>query len=170
MHQKNLTLTLTLTKRTINCANSKKHPWFQITLKYICWQEARSHSLQKSITSSWFLITHYLTFKPTRATRDPLPSADTRSHMPSFYFVIRFKPKSTVLHSWLQKTSHSRFAIQVNFFQTAYPISSKILPYIIQNVFRPIFNVWLTTSLYLSKLSCRATLHCQEGRELENFA
>ena len=52
---------------------------------------------------SKFLTLHSLTFKPSCATCELLPSASTRSYMPSFYFVKNVKPKSAMMHSWLQK-------------------------------------------------------------------
>ena len=89
---------------------------------------AKTHnctSFKNSITNSWFHATHSLIFNPARSTHEPLNSSSTRSHILFFNLVKIVKPNSTLIHSWLLQTAHSRFVIQANLFQITYRISAK---------------------------------------------
>ena len=150
----NPTLTLTLTKRgqEITWINNI-YLWFRIPRQYFFWQDTRTHTLQKSITNSWFLAMHSLTFNPTRTTRKTLHSSGNHSPVPSFYFMEMAEPKSTLIHLWINQTTHSCLLIQANFFQTAYRPSTKNSTHLIQNVFQPISKIRLVDSLFHQFLS-----------------
>ena len=142
-----LTLTLTLTKNAQEIAQIKKISDYGFRYNIFSDKTHDHTPFKNSIADSWFLTSHSLTFNPACATRKLLPSAGTRSNTPSFYFVKRVKPKSTVIHSRLQNMNHSCLAIYTLFLQTAYLQYTKNSPYIIQISFQPLFKIRPTDSL-----------------------
>ena len=51
-----------------------------------CQRYARSQFLQNPIKDSWLLTSHFLMFKPYRATHELIPSENTHSHASYLYF------------------------------------------------------------------------------------